>query len=61
MANDAGEEFLQVMLPAADLVHNLARGLTPTRQDAEDLVQETYARAWAAWSAGRRPRRAAPW
>jgi RNA polymerase sigma-70 factor (ECF subfamily) len=57
----AAEEFLRATLPALDLVHNLARRLVPTRADAEDLVQETYLRAWQAWTAGRPPRRVEPW
>jgi RNA polymerase sigma-70 factor (ECF subfamily) len=57
----AGEEFLRATLPALDLVHNLARRLVPGRADAEDLVQETYLRAWQAWTAGRPPRRVEPW
>ncbi len=36
--------FLEATMPAADLVHNLARRLTDRRADAEDLVQETYLR-----------------
>jgi RNA polymerase sigma-70 factor (ECF subfamily) len=59
MAND--DEFLQATLPALDLVHNLARRFTMARADAEDLVQDTYLRAWQAWTAGNRPRRAEPW
>jgi RNA polymerase sigma-70 factor (ECF subfamily) len=59
MAND--DEFLQATLPALDLVHNLARRFTMARADAEDLVQDTYLRAWQAWTAGTRPRRAEPW
>jgi hypothetical protein len=51
----AAEEFLRATLPALDLVHNLARRLVPDRADAEDLVQETYLRAWQAWTAGRPP------
>jgi RNA polymerase sigma-70 factor, ECF subfamily len=55
------EEFQRLTLPALDLVHNLARRFARDRADAEDLVQETYLRAWAAWSSGRRPRRVEPW
>jgi len=55
------EEFQRLTLPALDLVHNLARRFAHDRADAEDLVQETYLRAWAAWSSGRRPRRVEPW
>ncbi|WP_188196624.1 RNA polymerase sigma factor [Nonomuraea sp. SYSU D8015] len=55
------ERFLRATMPAADVVFNLARRLTPSPADAEDLAQETYARAWAAWIDGRRPRKAAPW
>lgn len=55
------DRFLQATMPAADLVFNLARRLTRSTADAEDLVQETYARAWAAWIDGRPPRKPAPW
>jgi len=44
----AADDFLRATLPALDLVHNLARRLAPARADAEDLVQETYLRAWQA-------------
>jgi RNA polymerase sigma-70 factor, ECF subfamily len=59
MATD--DEFLQATLPALDLVHNVARRFTRDRADAEDLVQDTYLRAWQAWTVGNRPRRAEPW
>jgi RNA polymerase sigma-70 factor, ECF subfamily len=59
MASD--DEFLQATLPALDLVHNLARRFTRDRADAEDLVQDTYLRAWQAWTNGNRPRRAEAW
>jgi RNA polymerase sigma-70 factor, ECF subfamily len=55
------EEFQRLTLPALDLVHNLARRFVRERADAEDLVQETYLRAWTAWSGGQRPRRVEPW
>jgi RNA polymerase sigma-70 factor (ECF subfamily) len=57
----AAEDFLRATLPASDLVFNLARRLVPDRADAEDLVQETYLRAWQAWQSGRPPRRVEPW
>jgi RNA polymerase sigma-70 factor (ECF subfamily) len=56
-----GDDFLRVTQPALDLVHNLAPRGAPGRADAEDLVQETYLRAWQAWTAGRPPRRVEPW
>jgi RNA polymerase sigma-70 factor (ECF subfamily) len=61
VATASGEEFQRLTLPALDLVHNLARRFARERADAEDLVQETYLRAWAAWSSGRRPRQVEPW
>jgi RNA polymerase sigma-70 factor (ECF subfamily) len=57
----AADDFVRATLPALDLVYNLARRMVPDRADAEDLVQETYLRAWQAWAAGRRPRRVEPW
>jgi RNA polymerase sigma-70 factor, ECF subfamily len=59
MATD--DEFLRATLPALDLVHNLARRFVRSRADAEDLVQDTYLRAWQAWTTGNRPRRPGPW
>ena len=41
---DAGK-LGQAALAYADVLHNLARYLTGTDTDADDLVQETYARA----------------
>lgn len=38
--------FEQVVLPHLDAAYNLARWLTRNRQDAEDVVQEAYLRAF---------------
>ena len=37
------------MLGLSDQVYRVARRLVPTREEAEDLVQETYARAFRSW------------
>jgi RNA polymerase sigma-70 factor (ECF subfamily) len=55
------ERFLEETLGAMDLVYNIARRVAPRRDDAEDLVQETYLRAFRAWRDGRRPDRVEPW
>ena len=54
------DEFLAATLPALDLVYNLARRLVD-RRDVEDVVQETFTRAFEAWSSGRPPRKVEPW
>jgi RNA polymerase sigma-70 factor (ECF subfamily) len=61
MKSATQEEFLAATLPALDLVYNLARRLVLNRADVEDLVQETYLRAFDAWARHRRPRRVEPW
>jgi RNA polymerase sigma-70 factor (ECF subfamily) len=55
------EEFLRTTMPSMDLVYNIARRMVPRREDAEDLVQETYLAAFRAWQDHRRPRRVEPW
>jgi len=50
----AGQErdrvrFEEEALGLADQVYRVARRLVSTREEAEDLVQETYARAFRAW------------
>ncbi len=56
----AHDEFLEATLPALDLVYNLARRLVDP-DDVEDVVQETFTRAFDAWSSGRPPRKVEPW
>jgi RNA polymerase sigma-70 factor, ECF subfamily len=51
---------LRATRPGVDLVYSLARRLAAEPHDAEDLVQETYLRAWRAWRSGTRPRRVEP-
>ena len=61
MTASVHEEFLAGTLPSLDLVYNLARRIVGRPEDVEDLVQETYLHAFAAWVRGRRPRRIEPW
>lgn len=41
--------FEEDALALSDQVYRVARRLTPNREEAEDLVQETYARAFRNW------------
>ena len=58
---DHHEEFLRATMGSTDLIYNLSRRLTDGRQDAEDLVQETFLRAFRAWVDERRPKKVEPW
>jgi RNA polymerase sigma-70 factor (ECF subfamily) len=51
LAEDARERvrFEEEVLQLSDQVYRVARRLVPTREEAEDLVQETYARAFRSW------------
>ncbi|MFN2526849.1 MAG: RNA polymerase sigma factor [Actinomycetota bacterium] len=60
MGSREHDEFLSVTLPMLDHLYNLARRLVPTGQ-VEDIVQETYVRAFEAWMKGRKPRAIKPW
>lgn len=57
----SGDAFVAAVMPAVDLVHNLARRLMRHPGDVEDLVQDTLARAWEAWARGIRPDTVGPW
>lgn len=48
----ADEAFTEAFLTHLDMLHNLARGLTDTAQDSEDLVQETCLLALRGWRRG---------
>lgn len=61
MMVDPHEDFLAATLPALDHVYNLARRLTRNVDQVEDIVQETYVKAFEAWVDGRRPRKVDPW
>jgi RNA polymerase sigma-70 factor, ECF subfamily len=41
--------FEEEALALADQVYRVARHLAPSREDADDLVQDTYARAFRSW------------
>jgi len=41
--------FEEEALGLSDQVYRVARHLAPTREEADDLVQETYARAFRSW------------
>jgi RNA polymerase sigma-70 factor (ECF subfamily) len=51
LADDARERvrFEEEALELADQVYNVARRLVSSREEAEDLMQETYARAFGNW------------
>ena len=51
IASEARERvrFEEEALELADQVYRVARRFVPTREEAEDLVQETYARAFRSW------------
>ena len=51
MAEQARERvrFEEEVLELSDQVYRVARRLVGTREEAEDLVQETYARAFRSW------------
>lgn len=54
------DDFLEATLPSLDLVYNLARRLVDAK-DVEDVVQESFTRAFEAWASGRLPRKVEPW
>jgi len=51
LAEDARDRvrFEEEALALADQVYRVARGLARSKEEAEDLMQETYARAFRSW------------
>src|SRR6186997_2412429 len=51
LAEDARDRvnFEEEALALADQVYRVARGVSRSKEEAEDLMQETYARAFRAW------------
>src|SRR6202165_6163749 len=42
-------KFEEEALALADQVYRVARGVSRSKEEAEDLMQETYARAFRSW------------
>jgi RNA polymerase sigma-70 factor (ECF subfamily) len=61
MSRLSHEDFLNATIPALDLLYNLARRMVHSPVLVEDVVQETYVRAFEAWASGRKPRKVEPW
>ncbi|MCA1676319.1 MAG: sigma-70 family RNA polymerase sigma factor [Actinobacteria bacterium] len=61
MARVSHDDFLNATMPALDLVYNLARRMMRDPMLVEDVVQETYVKAFEAWASARKPRRVEPW
>src|SRR6187397_3258488 len=51
LAEDARDRvnFEEEALALADQVYRVARGVSRSKEEAEDLMQETYARAFRSW------------
>ena len=46
--HEQGWDFEKAAMPYVDSLYNTAYRMTRNSEDAEDLVQETYLRAWRA-------------
>jgi RNA polymerase sigma-70 factor, ECF subfamily len=53
--DENGQEFLEATLPHLDVLYRVARHAGHDHHRAEDLVQETYLRAYAAFASHRGP------
>ena len=53
--NDEGRAFLDATLPHLDVVYRVARYASKDLHRAEDMVQETYLRGYAAFGSHRGP------
>jgi RNA polymerase sigma-70 factor (ECF subfamily) len=53
--------FEEAVRADAARLHRLARRLTDSSHDAEDLLQDTYLLAWRSWERSGPPDRVTPW
>jgi RNA polymerase sigma-70 factor, ECF subfamily len=53
--SDEGRSFLEAALPHLDVVYRVARNMSRDHHGAEDLVQETFLRAYAAFESHHGP------
>ena len=52
-SDERAREFERLAMPLIDSLFNFARWLTRNSEEAEDLVQETYMKAWKAYASFR--------
>ncbi len=60
-ATPGSDEFLERAMPHLDMLHSVARLHSDSREDAEDLVQESMLQAFRSWQSGTVPTSMGAW